>query len=343
MSAFINGTGVISAQPSFGEKAFADELHSGEGAINEIIPPDYKAFIEPRMLRRMSKILKMGVSAGMQALADAGLEKPDSICTATALGCTQDTDRFLRSLIEHQEQTLSPTSFIQSTHNTIGGQIALQLGLKEYNMCYTQRGHSFESALLDSLLLLEEGEANNVLLGGVDELTDSVFTLQQRMGKYRSSSGEEEISGGEGASFFVLGAQNQNAYAKLADMQTMYRPSRETMEDACAEFLHRNGLQPVDIDLYISGQNGDSTGDSWYQFLAGQLLSGAIHGQFKPLCGEYQSAIGFAVWMAATALRTQTFPDYAKASNQPTGELKHALIYNHYQQRNHTFVLLSAC
>jgi len=343
MSAFINGTGVISAQPSFGEETFADELRPSEGNTKQIIPPDYKAFIEPRMLRRMSKILKMGVSAGMQALADAGIGKPDAICTATALGCTQDTDRFLRSLIEHREQTLSPTSFIQSTHNTIGGQIALQLGLKEYNMCYTQRGHSFESALLDSLLLLEEGDAKNVLLGGVDELIEPVLTLQQRMGKYRTSSGEEGIAGGEGASFFVLGAQNQNAYAELKDMHTIYRPQRETMEDECAEFLHRNGLQPADIDLYISGENGEPTGDSWYQFLAGHLLSGAVHGQFKPLCGEYQSAIGFAVWMAATALRTQSFPDYAKVSDQPTGPMKHALIYNHYQHRNHTFVLLSAC
>lgn len=343
MSAFINGTGVISAQPTFGEKAFADELRPAEGDVRQIVAPDYKSFIEPRMLRRMSKILKMGVSAGMQALADAGLEKPDAICTATALGCTQDTDRFLRSLIEHKEQTLSPTSFIQSTHNTIGGQIALQLGLKEYNMCYTQRGHSFESALLDSLLLLEEGDAKNVLLGGVDELIEPVFTLQRRMGKYRNSSGEEAILGGEGASFFVLGAQNQNAYAELKDIKTMYRPQHETLEKECSEFLHRNGLQPADVDLYISGQNGDSMGDSRYQFLAGHLLSSALHGQFKPLCGEYQSAIGFAVWMAAIALRTQSFPEYAKVSSHPTGELKHALIYNHYQQRNHTFLLLSAC
>ncbi len=343
MSAFINGIGVISSQQSFGVKHFALREEPLEGPARKIIAPDYKAFIDSRMLRRMSKILKMGVSAGMQALADARLEKPDAICTATALGCTQDTDRFLRSLIEHKEQTLSPTSFIQSTHNTIGGQIALLLGLKEYNMCYTQRGHSFESALLDSLLLLEEGEAKNVLLGGVDELIEPVFTLQQRMGKYRNSTGEETIFGGEGASFFALGTQNQNAYAKLVDMQAMYRPLRETLEDECAEFLHRNGLQPADIDLYISGQNGDAAGDSWYELIANQLLSAAAHGQFKSLCGEYQSAIGFAVWLAAISLRTQAFPDYAKVSNQPMGQLKHALIYNHYQERNHTFLLLSAC
>ena len=54
---------------------------------------------------------------------------------------------------------LTPTSFIQSTHNTVGGQIALELQCKGYNFTYVHGSNSFESALLDAKLQLELNEA----------------------------------------------------------------------------------------------------------------------------------------------------------------------------------------
>ena len=56
---------------------------------------------------------------------------------------------------------LTPTSFIQSTHNTVGGQIALGLECKGYNFTYVHASISFESALLDAQLQLAMDEASN--------------------------------------------------------------------------------------------------------------------------------------------------------------------------------------
>src|SRR5882757_6308061 len=91
------------------------------------VEPDYTAFIDPKSIRRMSRIVKMGVAAAYQCLRGADLSKPDAIVTGTAYGCLEDTGIFLGQLIRQQEEMLSPTSFIQSTHNTVGAQIALML------------------------------------------------------------------------------------------------------------------------------------------------------------------------------------------------------------------------
>lgn len=349
MSVFITGTGVISPQNSFGVREFSADFEDHGGPTMRAILPDYKEFIQPRLLRRMSGILKMGVASGTQALRDAGIEAPDAIATATALGCTHDTHRFLKDMIEREEQALSPTSFIQSTHNTIGGQIALQMGLHAYNMTYTQRGSSFESALLDAMMLLESNSGQNVLLGGIDEVIEPSETLMRRLGMYRTkpTKASELLKepargsiGGEGASFFVLSNGDKNAYARVSDVETLYKPNGTDPSDLVLRFLERNDLKTKDIDLVISGRSGDQRGDWWYDRLKKTHFQSTSEAVFKPLCGEYQSAIGFAFWMAAVAIRNGRIPEYSLFDSQAPKKIDRVLIYNHFQERNHAFILL---
>lgn len=350
MTCFITGIGNISPQRSFENREFPVAPEWSEAGFMEVIPPDYKAYIEPRMLRRMSKILRMGVAAGIRALKDAGIEQPDAVATATALGCTQDTEKFLTDMIQMEEQTLSPTAFIQSTHNTIGGQIALLLGLHGYNMTYTQRGASFESALMDTMMLIESGEAGNVLLGGVEELIQSARKLMQRMGLYRNqpvnnlhllNKAMRGSMGGEGAAFFVLSSKAENAYAQIIDLATSYKSSLSQLISGCVDFLRRNHLSPQDIDLVISGRNGDATGDGWYDALMSAHFSNVPEAVFKHLCGEYQTATGFAVWLAALAVYNNTIPDYAAFGSRKPNNIRRVLICNHFQERNFSFILVS--
>jgi 3-oxoacyl-(acyl-carrier-protein) synthase len=101
----------------------------------------------------MSKILKMGVASGTLALREAGITAPDGIITGTGYGCLEDTGTFLTKMIEGRETALNPTPFIQSTHNTIGSQIALLLQCQGYNQTYTQRAFSFENVCLTLSLI----------------------------------------------------------------------------------------------------------------------------------------------------------------------------------------------
>ena len=144
--------------------------------FNEVLEPDYKTVLNPRAVRRMSKIIKMGVYTAIEAMGEAHIS---GIVHATGLGCLADTQRFLDVIdAAGEEGILSPTSFIQSTHNTIAGQIALIKQIQAYNMTHVQNGVSFEAAMVDALCLVGESQGN-VFLGAADEHAPILDDLMQ--------------------------------------------------------------------------------------------------------------------------------------------------------------------
>lgn len=183
----------------------AAAANRGEEGLRELIP-------DANIRRRMSRILKMGVGTAMECLRLANGARIDAIITATGLGCLADSEKFLASVIANGERMLNPTPFIQSTFNTIGGQIALLTGNRCYNMTYSHRATSFESALADALMLLSEGAAKNVLVGAADETTPTQSAIMRRMGAYRDGTRP-----GEGAHFFVIGAEPSDGCAGVIE------------------------------------------------------------------------------------------------------------------------------
>ena len=105
----------------------------------------------------MSKIIKRGIASALIALKDANVENPGAIITGTGWGCWADTEKFLLTMIEQGEEQLTPTAFMQSTHNTVSGQIAISIKCHNYNSTYAHRGVSFERSLQDGMMLCLEG------------------------------------------------------------------------------------------------------------------------------------------------------------------------------------------
>ena len=161
------------------------------GPAVRCIDPDYKQFFSPMQARRMGLLFKRAMVTSRKVLETSGITCPDAVITGTALGCIENTEHFLDPMCRDAEATLSPTAFMQSTHNTIGSMVAIALGCHGYNCTYSQDGISFESALLDAVMQLEFGEAGNVLVGAHDELTDNVARLMEGIspGVYPFSEG----------------------------------------------------------------------------------------------------------------------------------------------------------
>ena len=141
---------------------------------NESIEPDYKDYFPPMVARRLGRLLKRAVVTARHALNGI---MPDAIITGTGLGCIENTERFLTSMLENDEEYLQPTYFMQSTHNTIGSQVALQLQCHGYNSTYSHRGTSFDSGLLDAITQMRQGRIRNALVGGQDEMTPAYFEM----------------------------------------------------------------------------------------------------------------------------------------------------------------------
>jgi len=354
MEAYIKGASIISAQPTFDSTGFLNEIIETDAGYLNCIEPSYKEFLQPNMARRMARIIKMSIAASTNCMKDAGIEQPDAIITGTALGCLEDTEKFLLAIIENDEQFLTPTSFIQSTHNTVGAQIALQLKCMSYNFTYVHKGFSFESSLIDALMLIAEGEAKNILVGAHDEMREKYYRVCARIGYWKKeavstmqliNSKSSGSIAGEGASFFVLSSEKStNDYAKLRGVKTFYKPGDETdIENKLTAFLAEKKLKPEDIDVVVYGFNGDNRFDPIYNNLKTNFFKNSTATYFKHLSGEYQTSSGFALWTAANIIKTQTVPKAILIDAPQHKMIKNVLIYNTFLGTNHSAFLLSAC
>ena len=349
---YIRSAGIISPQDSFGVKHDYANVCVYEGGRMQCLEPDYKNILDPKLIRRMSRIIRMGAAAAMECIAQSANLQPDAVITGTAYGCLEDTVNFLDKMVANKEELLTPTAFIQSTHNTVAAQIALMLKSHKYNNTFVHRGCSFEHALIDALLLMNEGEAANVLVGAVDEITDTSHTILSRFGLYRNNGKntsllETDTKGtmsGEGAAFFLLSAESDDqCIASLDDLSTLYDPSEKSdVLSWISQFLEKQKISWNDLDFVLSGKNGDQKHDLAYSDLERNISKQCRLLNFKHLCGEYPTAVSFGFWLAAKSLKDRSVP-FRAASEQPVISKGRILLYNRDLSGHHSLILFSAC
>ncbi|MBU2515179.1 beta-ketoacyl synthase chain length factor [bacterium] len=351
---YINGTGAITPQKTF-DGRFVFEANTTTEPILWCQEPDYKTCIDPRAARRMSRVIKMGVASALIALKDGGVECPDAIVTGSGFGCMADTELFLTSIIKNEEKFLNPAPFIHSTHNTISSQIALLKKCTGYNQTYVHGPISFESALLDGMMLLDEEKAQSVLVGGVDEMTSNLFSITSRFDKWKEKPNASECGffgsdskgsiAGEGSVFFLLSKnRNENSYGRIIDVDTFLNPNNQFDIKTCVDqFLNKAHVKIDDLNLCLIGKSGDNRFDTIYDDFISLMSENCSFGYFKHLCGEYLTASSFAVWMSAQILNTQILPKEIIASGGKKNNFKNILIYNQYRNKYHSLILLSIC
>ncbi len=353
---YIRSASCISPQYTFDE---LDNLFTGSEIqhttqnVLYCIEPDFKAFINPVQIRRMSRALKIGFSAAIDCLHKSGDAPIDAIIVGTGKGCLVDTETFLHSIREFNETALNPTHFIHSTYNQLNGMIALSQKINSYNVTYVHRGFSFEHTLLDAALLFSEGEAEHVLAGTFDQMTVEHFSVKNSWGFWKQESinsldllrsSTRGTIAGEGSSFYVLAKERSNdQQVAVCGVQTLYRPSKEDLDLAINELLQVNGLQAADIDIILSGNNGNNSQYHCQSELAAKFPE-AVFLYFKHLCGEFDTASQFGFWMAVQILTRQSVPDIlfhpAETPRDIGRPIKYVLLYNNYFEANQSVILL---
>jgi len=348
---YINGIGCVSAQNSSEDFEIGNYQFLTD-RIMHAYKPNYRDYIKPVMIRRMSTGVKMGVVAASLALKDANIESPNAIISGTGLGCSIDSDKFLKKIVDNNEEFLTPTAFIQSTHNTVGGQIALGINCKAYNVTYVHNALSFESAMIDAQLMIAEGE-EKIVFGGVDELGDYTTSLLDLIGHIKK---EEVVENGilnsntrgaifsEGSQFFVLeDKKSDSSYAKLADVAIHNVLPENEIGEKLLQFLKTNSLEIDDIDVVVLGTNGDVDFDGIYKDLQESILKNTQQIAYKHLSGEYNTASAFGFWIACKILKEQSISENLKLNDLEKSSIKNVLLYNQYRGENHSFTLLSSC
>lgn len=248
----------------------------------ELKMPDQAADIPAALLRRMSRITQIAAGTG---LLTKGKEEVNGIIVGTGLGDNENIVKFLKGCLGQEGGLTSPGTFVQSTHNSIAGQIALLIQNHGYNMTYTHRGLSFESALTDGLLLSTE-EKGKVLIGGVDIRTELLKLLE----KERTI----EIQWlGEGSSFFLLSSEKENAMACINECKLLFE-KKDSPQKVIMEFLSKEGKQRPDLILY---------GNSCFnEYVPGPEMNGVPLCNYSEVSGVYYTNSGFGLQLAAEIL-----------------------------------------
>ncbi len=274
-----------------------------------LIHPDYKAIIPPALIRRMGNLIKMGVGTALRVKGDNSIE---GIIVGTGLGCIENTDIFLREFIERSSGALSPTAFIQSTHNTVAGQIALILKEHGYNSTYTQRGFSFENALMDAILLSDESDGN-VLVGGLDESISLFHELA-------SSANLELKNQSSGATFFLISQNPIDAKAKVSGL-SFFSCSPNAVAERLNHFLKTEKLDRPDLIVYGNSFPDDSQ--------IPKLDFVIPIENYSDFCGAYMTNSAFGVQFAAEIL--------CESSAYQANKI---LVLNNFQNTDFSFIYL---
>ena len=321
MPIYINGAASISPQKSLDFNDFLNGIIEYETEFLEYLRFDYEFFMQTSEAEKMNEIVKNGVVTSQIALNQAQVEMPDAVIVGTGLG------------------------------NTVAGETALRLKCHNYNATFSNRGSSFETALLDGIMHINEGK-KNILVSGADEMTEDFFKITQKSGirKKKIIKNTEllksETTGalyGESVSSFVISDEKKRqTLAELKDLKIFYKPKDiKEVFDRIQLMLQENELKIEDIDLVIFGHNGNSEQDKIYNTLQDVLFDETPQAYYKHLCGESHTANAFALWMASNIMKSGKYPDFIKINDENPEKFKNILIYNHYLNINHSLILLN--
>jgi len=217
----VTGYSAVSSA-GIGIKSVFDAVHRGDSCLKPIPVdvPGVKAghywgkvdqfkvtdFIAPLKARKFDRASQFSVAVAGLALADAGIDKGTipseriGIALGTGFGGIANASEFLSGYYKAGVSGLSPMLFPNTVANAAASNASIEHGLKGPNITFIQRFCSAESAVMAACRFIEEGRADVMLAGGVDELNPQMIRGFAATGQLtRSASGF-----GEGCGILVL-------------------------------------------------------------------------------------------------------------------------------------------
>ncbi len=310
------------------------------------LEPSYQNLVPANLLRRMGKAVRMGIGSGLPLLQRN--EKTDGIIIGSANGGMEDCIHFLNQIVDYEEGTLTPTNFVQSTPNSLAGQLAVMSKNTGYNMTHVNGSLSFENALLDGIMFFEERQNQaTLLIGAVEEISVYNYNIDFLAGRFKdefvpnSKLLSDPSNGsicGEGSTMFLVSNTPENSFAQIVDVAQITTTEFEQLEALTTRFLQQCGVDSSMIDLLILGRNGDIRTDHWYDLFANNYAE-APSIAYKHMCGEYRTSSAFACYLASQ-LFSGKFQHFSSTNGGIPPMVKYVLIYNHFDGERHGLILL---
>ena len=347
---YIHQAACISPQQTFsGTEIDLSRVYELADNRMKALEPPYPG-IPDNILRRMAKAVRMGVGTALSLMRAAGDVLPEGIIIGTANGGMEESVKFLKQIVEYDEEMLTPGNFVQSIPNAISSQISLLSKNKNYNATHVHRGLAFENAVLDTAMLVAEHPGSSYLVGGVDEMASFHYNLEYLKGSYKKegvssrrlyeTDSPGSLAGEGGVMFLVNGIQDQ-ALARLQALVTLHSEEEGAVTRKLQHFLERHlaagGSAP---DLFLTGENGDNRFTHFYTGCEAVLDAAIPVARFKHVCGEYPTAAAFGLWLACQLMGGLPLPEHM-VKRPGAAPYKTILLYNNYKGLQHSYMLVT--
>lgn len=336
---YIQAAEQISIQQPLSEQWMEDPIHYKDVLV-KAVNPSFRDYLAPNDVRRMGNLMKRALVATLKVLDETQKPNPEAIITGTSLGSLDYSERFLDALIVNDEQTLSPTYFMQSTHNTVGSTLSIYTKNHGYNTTYSHGALSFDLALLDAWMQMQLDKISTALVGGYDEMVDNYFELLRKTG-YVGVPGMVPCS--ETTMSMMLNTNvAPDHLCELAGICILHRPDANRLKTQVEKLLSEAKMSRADISSVITGVNGNADNDKPYLELAEELFPDKPLLHYKHIFGENHTSSALGVYAAAHCLNRGTIPSFMYDSRHTfwCEALQNILFVNITRGREYSFVLL---
>ncbi len=343
---YIHNISCISPQNTFSETD-PDILHESADNKLKALEPSYEG-IPNNILRRMGKAVRISVGAALPLLqSDSSV---NGIIIGTANGGMEDCIKFMNQIIQYDEGMLTPGNFVQSTPNGLAAQIALLKRNTGYNITHVHRGLSFENAVIDAGLVLQDFPERTYLLGAADEISSYNYNVDFLAGWYKKETVSNKdlylcnspaSVAGEGAVMLTVNSKKEGALAELKAIRTLHSNNAEDVANELRSFVKKHLPETGSPDILLHGENGDNRLLHYYETAEQQVTKKAALLRFKHMCGEFPTASGQALYFACKLLETQHIPVHMIKRPGENSPFNTVLIYNNYKGEQHSFMLVS--
>lgn len=319
----------------------------------QILDFDPENWIDKKSCRKMDRFIQLGMAAGLDAMADAGLEITDDnahrvgVHIGAGIGGLTTIEIQTNTFFEKGPRRISPFYIPSSIINMISGNLSIALGAKGPNLAIVTACATGTHSIGDAARLIEYGDADVMLAGGAEgSITRTAMagfgnakTLSTRNDDPQAASrpwdmGRDGFVMGEGAAVMVLEeyehARKRGAqiYAELAgfglsgDAYHMTSPVPDGAGAArCMENAMRNaGVNPQQVD-YINAHGtstplGDVAETKAIKLALGDHASTVAVSSTKSMTGHLLGAAGAIEAVYATlAIKYQIAPPTINLQN----------------------------
>ena len=154
------------------------------------------AFIPEKDARKMDRFIQLGMVAGIEAVADAGLGADEAdaerigVHIGSGIGGVQTIESTTRQFLEKGHRRISPFYIPGSIINMVSGNLSILYGFRGPNLAMVTACATSTHAIGDAARLIEYGDADVMIAGGTEAAVTP--TSMAGFGNARALSGRND-------------------------------------------------------------------------------------------------------------------------------------------------------